>query len=94
MVHPHQADGPDLFRLRALPSELWDVARLGREFRADDQTIRRWVREGRIPLPTLRRRGRPFWSPADVETELQRRLRRIGAKLREAVGVPHPNGLS
>jgi hypothetical protein len=71
------ADGT--FRLESVPCQLWDMARMTDELRADDQTIRRWVREGVLPPPSLRRRGRAYWNPADVEPFRRRRLRRIGA---------------
>jgi predicted site-specific integrase-resolvase len=73
----HPADWP--FRLDSLP-ELWGMARMVHEFRADDQTIRRWVREGRLRWPCLRRGSRAFWHPADIEPYQQRRLRRIRAE--------------
>jgi len=73
----HPTDGP--FRLEPLSDNLWEMARLTRELRADDQTIRRWVREGKLPGPTLRREGRALWDPADVEPFRRRRLHRIGA---------------
>jgi hypothetical protein len=79
-----RADGP--FRLHPLSDQLWDMARMIREFRADDQTIRRWVRERRLPGPCLRRDGRAFWDPSDVEFYRRKRLRRIGAEMGEAVG--------
>ena len=72
------ADGP--FRLDSPPTRLWDMARMIEELRADDQTIRRWVREGRTPSATLRRGSRAFWDPADVEPFRRRRLHRIGAE--------------
>jgi hypothetical protein len=72
------ADGP--FSLNSLPTELWDIARMVEELRADDQTIRRWVREKRLPGPILRRGGRAFWDPADVESFRRSRLHRIGAE--------------
>src|SRR5262245_2264071 len=84
----HPADGP--FRLDPLPGELWDMARLVNELRAGDQTIRRWVREGRLPGPCLRRNGRAYWDPADVAFFRRTRLRRIGAEMGEAVGLATP----
>ena len=75
------ADGP--FRLDPIPTELWDMARMIEELRADDQTIRKWVREGKLPRPTLRRGGRAYWDPADVEPFRRRRLHRIGAEKTE-----------
>jgi Excisionase-like protein len=71
-------DGP--FRLSSLPEQLWDMARMIDELRADEQTIRRWVREGHLPRPCLRRNGRSFWDPADVAFFRCNRLRRIGAE--------------
>ena len=71
-------DGP--VRLNSLPGELWGMARMIDELRADDQTVRRWVREGCLPRPCLRRNGRSFWDPADVEHFRRTRLRRIGAE--------------
>jgi hypothetical protein len=68
------------FRLSPLPDLLWDMARMVDELRADDQTIRRWVREGHLPRPCFRRNGRSFWDPADVERFRRTRLRRIGAE--------------
>ena len=52
-----QADGP--FRLSALPDDLWPTERMAQGFRADEQTIRRWVREGGTPraVPPSRRPG-------------------------------------
>ena len=55
-------DGETL-RLESLPDVLWNMARMVIELRADDQTIRRWVREGELPGPTLRCGGRTCWSP-------------------------------
>jgi hypothetical protein len=78
------------FRLSPLPGELWDMARMIDELQADDQTIRRWVREGRIPGPCLRHNGRAFWDPADVASFRRKRLRRIGAETGEAVGLGDP----
>jgi hypothetical protein len=72
--------GDEPFRLSPLPNELWDMARMIDELRADDQTIRRWVREGHLPRSCLRRNGRAFWDPADVEHFRRTRLRRIGAE--------------
>jgi hypothetical protein len=68
------------FRLSPLPNELWDMTQMIDELRADDQTIRRWVREGRLPRPCLRRNGRAFWNPADVASFRHKRLRSIGAE--------------
>jgi hypothetical protein len=65
------------FRLRRVPCELWSMARMVVQLRADDQTIRRWVREDRLPRPAIRRGGRPLWDPADVEEFRRARLRRI-----------------
>jgi hypothetical protein len=70
----------ELFRLSPLPNELWDMARMIDELRADNQTIRRWVREGRLPGRCLRRNGRAFWGAADVAFFRRNRLRRIGAE--------------
>jgi hypothetical protein len=53
-----QADEP--LRLSPIPGELWDMDRRVDELRADDHTIRRWVWEGRLPGPCLRRNGRAF----------------------------------
>jgi hypothetical protein len=66
------------FRLSPLPDELWDIARMVQELKADDQTIRRWIREGRLPRSCLRRNGRAFWDPAGVEFFRRTRLVRIG----------------
>jgi hypothetical protein len=77
-MNSQAADGP--FRLDSLSTELWSMARMIEELRADDQTVRRWVREGKLPRPTLRRGGRAFWSPAEVEPFRRRRLHRIGAE--------------
>ena len=85
------ADGP--FRLDSLPIELWDMARMIREVRADDQTIRRWVRKRRLPGPSLRRGGRAFWDPASVDFFRRKRLRRIGAEMMEAVELGDADGL-
>jgi hypothetical protein len=68
------------FRLSPLPDQLWDMARMIDELRADDQTVRRWVREGCLPRPCLRRNRRAFWNPADVASFRRNRLRRIGAE--------------
>jgi hypothetical protein len=68
------------FSLVPVPTDLWDMPRMIEELRADDQTIRRWVRERVLPSPSLRRRGRAYWNPADVEPFRRRRLRRIGAE--------------
>jgi hypothetical protein len=73
------ADGP--VRLEPLPDRLWGMARMVQELRADDQTIRRWVREERLPGPCLRRKGRAYWDPAAVEFFRRQRLRRIGAEM-------------
>ena len=78
------------FRLKSLSGDLWDMARMILEFRADDQTVRRWVREGRLPRPSLRRNGRAFWNPADLDFFRRQRLRRIGAEMGEAVGLATP----
>ena len=80
----------DSFRLESLPDDVWDMARMVVKLRADDQTIRRWVREGRLPGATLRRGGRAFWNPADVEPYRRKRLHRIGAEMGEAVGLATP----
>ena len=63
-MNSQAADGP--FRLDPLPPELWDMARVIEELRADDQTVLRWVRERKLPGPCLRRGGRAYWDPADV----------------------------
>jgi hypothetical protein len=73
-----QDDGP--FRLDSPPTELWSMARMVQELRADDQTIRLWVRQGRLPKPWLRRDGRAYWNPADVDSFRRKRLHRIGAE--------------
>jgi hypothetical protein len=73
----HAADGP--FRRDLLSTELWSMARMIRALRADDQPIGRWVREGNLPLPILRRGGQAYWSPAEVESFRCRGLRRTGA---------------
>jgi hypothetical protein len=83
-------DAGDSFRLESLPDDVWDMARMVVNLRADDQTIRRWVREGRLPGPTLRCGGRAYWNPADVEPYLRKRLHRIGAEMGEAVGLATP----
>jgi hypothetical protein len=83
-------DAGDSFRLESLPDRVWDMARMVVKLRADDQTIRRWVREGRLPGPTLRRRGRAFWNPADVEPYRRKQLHRIGVEMGEAVGLATP----
>jgi len=76
-MNSQAADGP--FRLDPIPTRLWDMARMIEELRADDQTIRRWVREGgELPRPTLRRGGRALWDQADVKPFRRRWLRRIG----------------
>jgi Excisionase-like protein len=80
----------DSFRLESLPDDVWDMARMDVKLRADDQTIRRWVREGRLPGPALRRGGRAYWNPADVGPYRRKRLRRIGAEMVEAVGLATP----
>jgi len=72
------ADEP--FRLSPLSGELWDMARMIDELRAEDQTIRRWVRERRLPGPCLRRNGRAYWNPAEVDSFRRKRLHRIGAE--------------
>ena len=77
MQSPH-ADGP--FRLSALPADLWPMGRMAREFRTTPQTISRWVREGKLPGPCLRRDGRAYWDPTAVELYRRQRLRRIGAE--------------
>lgn len=77
-MNSQAADGS--FRLDPIPPELWDMARMIEELRADDQTIRRWIREGKLPGPTLRRGGRAFWDPAKVEPYRSKRLHRIGAE--------------
>jgi hypothetical protein len=79
-AHGSPESDPPPYRLAAPSNELWDMARMTEEFRADDQTVRRWVREGRLPGPTLRRGGRAFWDPADVTPFRDRRLHRIGAE--------------
>jgi predicted site-specific integrase-resolvase len=56
------------------------MARVFEELGADNQTIRRWVREGKLPRPTLRRGGRGFWDPAGVEPYRSKRLHHIGAE--------------
>jgi hypothetical protein len=78
------------FRLETLPEQLWDMARMALELWADDQTIRRWVRERRLSGPTLRRGGRAYWDPTHVHFFRRQRLRRIGAEMREAVGAATP----
>jgi hypothetical protein len=80
----------DSFRLESLPDDLWGMARMVNELRADDQTIRRWVRERRLPGPCLHRRGRAYWDPADVNFFRRQRLHRIGAEMGEAVGLATP----
>jgi hypothetical protein len=84
------ANAGDSFCLESLPDDVWDMARMVVKLRADDQTIRRWVREGRLPGPILRRGGRAYWNPADVEPYRRKRLRRIGAEIGEAVGLATP----
>jgi hypothetical protein len=74
-----QGDGP--FRLESLPSQVWGMARVSEELRADDQTVRRWVRERRLPGPCLRRNGRAYWDPAQIDPFRRTRLRRIGAEM-------------
>lgn len=69
--------GPTAFDLEPLPPDLWPMERLRRELQADEQTIRRWVREGRLAPPCLRRGGQAYWSPSDVEPFRDRRLRRL-----------------
>jgi hypothetical protein len=81
MIHAHDGSDPDVpYRLESAPSTLWDMDRLVRELRADDQSIRRWVRVGKLPGPILRRGGRAYWSPADVEPFQRRRFRRLGIR--------------
>ena len=80
----------DSFRLESLPDDLWGMARMVNELRADDQTIRRWVREGRLVGPILRRGGRAYWDPADIDFFRRQRLHRIGAEMKEAVGLATP----
>jgi hypothetical protein len=78
------------FRLESPPDALWGMARMVNELLADDQTIRRWVRERRLPGPCLHRRGRAYWDPADVNFFRRQRLHRIGAEMGEAVGLATP----
>ena len=68
------------FRLDALPPYLCSMGRMVKELRVDDKTIRRWVREGRLPGPTRRRGDRAYRQAADVEPFKARRLRYIGAE--------------
>ncbi|MBV8233859.1 MAG: hypothetical protein JO329_28100 [Planctomycetaceae bacterium] len=76
--HPPHADG--LFRLSALPADLWPMGRMAQEFRTTPQMISRWLRGGKLPGPCLRRGGRAYWDPNDVASHLRNRLRRIGAE--------------
>jgi hypothetical protein len=69
---PRGHDEP--FRLVPLPVCLWGVARMARELRANERTIRRWMRQGRVPKPCLRRDGRSYWDPAQVEPYRRERL--------------------
>jgi hypothetical protein len=82
-----EPDADDSFGLESLPAEVWDMARMVVKLRAGDQTIRRWIREGRLLGPTLRRGRGAYWNPAEVEPYRRKRLRRIGAEMVEAVGV-------
>src|SRR4051812_11804773 len=84
----HQTDGP--FLLSPLPDELWDMARMIREFRVDHQTIRRRVREGKLPGPCLHRNGRAFWNPAVVESYRRNRLHPSGPKCERPSERPTP----
>lgn len=58
----------------------WEMARVVQEFRADNQTIRSWVREGRLPGPFDRCAGRAFWNSASVEFYRRQRPHRTGAE--------------
>jgi hypothetical protein len=69
--------GDGSFRLEPLPTELWGVARMAREFQTSQSTIRRWARQGRIPRPCLRRQGRLYWDPASIDLHRRMRLRDI-----------------
>ena len=84
-----QGDAP--FQLDPLPAELWGMPRMVREFRADDRTIRQWVREGELPGPCMRRGGRAFWNPSAVVFYRDQRLRRIGVE-GETAGLDHTDG--
>jgi hypothetical protein len=63
-------DGP--FCLEAPPNELWSRGRMASEFNVRESTIDGWVRNGRLPQPWTRRRGRPLWAPETVEPALRR----------------------
>jgi hypothetical protein len=66
------------FRLKPLPDQLWMIERLSQELRARPQTVRGWIRAGRLPGPCLRRDGRAYWDPTTVEDFRRRRAHRLG----------------
>ena len=69
-----QAEGS--LRLESLSGDLWDMARMVREFRADDQTIRRWVRERKLPGPmSPTRTAGPFGTRPTFDFFRRQRLR-------------------
>jgi hypothetical protein len=68
------------FQLEVLPAQLWGVARMALEFKVQPATVRRWARRGLIPRPALKRDGRSFWDPAQLEPFRRERLRRLAAR--------------
>jgi hypothetical protein len=60
------------FCLEAPPDRLWSLERMAREFDVRESSIRRWVRDGKIPQPWTRRSGKPLWAPEVVRPALLR----------------------
>jgi hypothetical protein len=77
MIPPGGTPEPP-FKLEAPPNELWTLKRMCREFGVDDSMIHRWVADGRLPKPWVRRGGRPLWAPEQVRPAFSRRQHRLG----------------
>jgi hypothetical protein len=78
-----RSDSPP-YRLEAPPNELWSLTRLCNEFRVSRSMIYEWIREGQLPQPWLRRRGKSFWAPEQVRPALERYWHQMGRDKREA----------
>jgi hypothetical protein len=72
---PERPDEP--FRLVSAPAEYWNIDRVAREFEVAPATIRHWIRDGKLPEPLVKKKGKWLFGPEQF-AEILRRRRETG----------------